>query len=73
MTTINKHGAVSVEGTIVGYVHEGGCANEACVEAIGAGRPWHAIPRGFAHTLKTYHYATREEAISALTARAAQG
>jgi len=65
---VNQHGAVYRDGVIIGYVRSGGCENEACLRAMQAGRMWHAIPAGFAVTLTTYHYDTRDEAIAALVA-----
>lgn len=72
------------EAVIVGYVDEGDhCENERCLEAIAAGRPWHAVPRwkdlsgavvnpGGGSPWPTYHFATREEAAEAIM-RALEG
>lgn len=65
-STVNDHGAVFVDGAVVGWVRADGCENDRCLFAIAAGRPFHAIPRGFGVTLGEYHYATRDEAIAAV-------
>lgn len=49
---------------VVGYVHKGGCENEACLRSISDGRPFHARPR--IGTLDDYHFRTLEEAVGAV-------
>lgn len=49
----------------VGWIRDHGCVNPKCLAAIDDGRPWHAIPR--CGTLPTYHFATRDAAVAALT------
>jgi hypothetical protein len=53
---------------LIGCVRDGGCENERCLEAIAAGRVYHAIPTGFAVTLPDYHFASIDDAVSALDA-----
>lgn len=65
---VNQHGAVYLDGTVIGWVKKGGCENEACLRAMQTGRMWHAVPAGFAVTLPDYHFSTRDEAIAALVA-----
>jgi hypothetical protein len=55
------------EDEVIGYVsRDDSCEAPACIAARAAGRPWHVTPAGFATTLPTYHYATREGAGVAL-------
>ena len=56
------------DGSLAGWVSKGGCANPKCRKAIRAGRPFHAIPAGFAVTLPDYHFSTEEDAHAALLA-----
>lgn len=69
------------EAVIVGYVDDPptDCENERCLEAIAAGRPYHAMARwkdlsgaivnpGGGVAWPTYHFATREEAVAAVIA-----
>ena len=54
-------------GRIVGHVHPN-CSgpNQTCSLLAREGRRYHAIPRGFAATLPTYHYRTLIAAVRAL-------
>lgn len=65
-TTVNEHGAVIRHGRVRGWVRDTGCENEWCQAACENGRHWHATPRGFAVTLRTYHYRTRRDAVRAI-------
>ena len=65
MSTTTVHRA---EGAVAGWVHASGCANARCLRAIDQGRPWHAVPAGFAVTLPDYHYASLADAELALLA-----
>lgn len=58
---------------VVGWVSNHGCSRDqqACQHGIANGCRWHAVPRGFAQTLPTYHYATLDEATAVLIATAA--
>lgn len=58
--TTTPHTVSNRAGTVVGWVHQGGCENEKCIASIGAGEPWHAIPR-VGHLERT-HYPTRNAA-----------
>jgi hypothetical protein len=53
---------------VIGHVTlgDGNCENERCLIAINNGRPWHAIPMGFAVTLPDYHFASGTEAVMAI-------
>src|SRR5262245_29265724 len=64
--TVNEHGAVFLDGEVVGWISHATCENEHCLVDIAAGRPWHATSRGFAVVLQPNHFATREEAIAAV-------
>lgn len=58
----------------IGYVdNDQGCENPACHEALRNGRPVHAIPRGFAVTLPTYHFETVTDAVRAVVTAAMNG
>jgi hypothetical protein len=58
------------KGQVIGWVSQGGCQNPACKRAIKAGRPFHAIPAGFATSLPDYHFETAKLARAALRAEA---
>lgn len=57
---------VTRDGKLFGWVRIGGCANQHCKRAIKQGRKFHAVPAGFAVTLSDYHFATEDDACSAL-------
>lgn len=54
---------------IIGWIRPGGCKNRTCKRDTVEGRPWHAIPAGFATTLTTYHYRTEADARQAVLNR----
>lgn len=56
----------NIDKRLVGHVGHECCKNPSCKKHIAEGRTWHAVPIGFAVTLDTYHFATREEAEAAL-------
>jgi hypothetical protein len=55
---------------IIGWVRpEVECENRHCKRAVREGRPWHAIPAGFATTLPDYHFRTESDARQAVLNR----
>lgn len=55
-------------GQLYGWIYEGGCGHPVCKKAIGAGRAFHATPADPQITLPDDHFATQQEAETALLA-----
>jgi hypothetical protein len=53
---------------VVGFVVENGeCDGVECKAARENGLPWHVTPAGFGVIMKSYHFATKPDAVVALT------
>lgn len=62
-------GTVRLGGAVLGWVtanYRGrpGCENDACLAAIGEGKPYHATPKSGTQTLASYHAGTFEGAVA---------
>lgn len=53
-------------GRVIGWVHEGGCENEDCIEAMDQGLMYHGMPR-LGH-FESYHFASFDDAIASIVA-----
>src|SRR5215471_21789173 len=69
MINVNEHGAVSLNGEIIGWVRhdDGPQENDTWAQAVAAGLRWHAIPRGPVG-LPQAHHVTFGQAVDALVA-----